>query len=61
VIDASGAPVGDPASHGRLALMIDVPLEDLVPGENTVEFVTANIPTSYPPLVSNVDLVMGTN
>jgi hypothetical protein len=61
VIDPKGAPVGDPASQGRLALMIDVPLEDLVSGENTVEFVTANIPTSYPPLVSNVDLVMGTN
>jgi len=61
VVDPKGAPVGDPASQGRLALMIDVPLEDLVSGDNTVEFVTANIPTSYPPLVSNVDLVMGTN
>jgi hypothetical protein len=60
VVDSKGAPVGDPASQGRLALMIDVPLEDLVPGDNTVEIVTANIPTSYPPLVSNVDLVMGT-
>ena len=61
VVDPNGNPVGDPASQGRLALMIDVPLEDLVPGENTVEFVTVNIPTSYPPLVSNVDLVMETN
>jgi hypothetical protein len=61
VVDSKGAPVGDPASQGRLALMIDVPLEDLVPGDNTVEFVTVKIPTSYPPLVSNVDLVMGTN
>jgi len=60
VVDPQGAPVGDPASQGRLGLLIDVPLEDLVPGDNTVEFVTANIPTGYPPLVSNVDLVMGT-
>jgi hypothetical protein len=60
VVDPIGAPVGDPASQGRLGLTLDVPLEDLVSGDNTVEFVTASIPTGYPPLVANVDLVMAT-
>jgi hypothetical protein len=60
-IDPGGAPVGDPASQGRLALMLEVPLEDLVAGDNTVELVTANIPTSYPPLALNLDLVLKTN
>ena len=60
-IDASGASIGDPASQGRLALTLDVPLSDLKAGENSLEFVTANIPTSYPPLVMNIDLVLKTN
>ena len=59
-IDKDGKPVGDPASQGRLALVLDVPLADLKDGDNTVELVTANIPTSYPPLVVNVDLVLAT-
>ena len=57
-LDADGNPMGDPGTQGRLALMLDIPVEDLVAGDNTVEFVTANVPTSYPPIVYNVDLVM---
>jgi hypothetical protein len=58
-VDSNGNPIGSPASQGRLALMIDVPLEDLVSGENTLEFVTDNVPLDYPPVVSNIDLVLG--
>jgi hypothetical protein len=60
-VDPSGAPVGGPGSQGRLAMMIDVPKEDLVAGDNTIEFVSANVPMSYPPLVCNVDLLLETN
>jgi hypothetical protein len=60
-LDSTGQPMGHPGTQGRLALMIDVPLGELVAGDNTVEFVTANVPTSYPPLVCNIDLVMRTN
>jgi hypothetical protein len=60
-LDPSGKPVGDPGTQGRLAVLIDVPVEDLVAGDNTIEFVTANVPTDYPPIVCNIDLVLGTN
>ncbi|HYQ44916.1 MAG TPA: hypothetical protein VER11_23180 [Polyangiaceae bacterium] len=58
VIDPSGKPVGDPGSQGRFALSIDVPLEELKSGDNTLEFVSANVPTGNPPVVYNIDLVM---
>jgi hypothetical protein len=58
VLDQSGKPMGDPGSQGRFALTLDVPLAELVAGKNTVEFVSANIPTGYPPIVYNIDLVM---
>jgi hypothetical protein len=57
-LDAEGNPIGDPGSQGRLALMLDIPIQELLLGANTVEFVTVNVPTSYPPIVYNVDLVM---
>jgi hypothetical protein len=57
-LDPDGNPMGDPASQGRLALMLDIPIEELVTGDNSVEFVTVNVPTSYPPVLYNVDLVM---
>jgi hypothetical protein len=60
-VDPSGAAIGDPASQGRLALQLDVPLEDLIAGDNTLELVTSTIPTNYPPLVMNLDLVLETN
>jgi hypothetical protein len=51
-------PVGDPGSQGRYALTIDVPAEQLVAGDNSVEFVSSNVPTAYPPVISNIDLVL---
>jgi hypothetical protein len=60
-LNPSGQPVGNPGTQGRLAILIDVPVEDLVAGDNTIEFVTADVPTEYPPIVCNVDLVLGTN
>ncbi|HEV8246286.1 MAG TPA: hypothetical protein VGP93_10985 [Polyangiaceae bacterium] len=48
-------------SQGQLGQMLDVPVSDLVAGDNTVEFVTSNVPQSYPPLVANVDLILITN
>ncbi|HEU5074055.1 MAG TPA: hypothetical protein VFU02_07775, partial [Polyangiaceae bacterium] len=48
-------------NHGQLAQVIDVPLEDLVEGTNTLEFVTANVPQNYPPAVSAIDLVLTTD
>lgn len=57
VVDGSGNKIGDPNTQGRLAVLIDVPLEDLVQGDNTLEFVTANMP-NRPAIVSNVDLVL---
>jgi hypothetical protein len=60
-LDPGGKPIGDPGTQGRLGVLIDVPVEDLVPGDNTIEFVTANVPTDYPPIVCNIDLVLGTN
>lgn len=48
-------------SHGQISQMIEVPLADLVDGENTLEFVTLNVSTAYPPVVANIDLVLLTN
>ncbi len=45
-------------SQGEVAEMIDVPFTDLVDGDNTLEFVTANVPQNYPPAVSNIDLIL---
>lgn len=57
-LDSSGKPMGDPGTQGRLALLVDVPVDELVAGDNTVELVTDQVPTSYPPLANNVDLVL---
>lgn len=53
-----GAPTG--GSQGAIGQMLDVPLADLVPGHNTLEFVTKNVPQNYPPAVLNIDLVLET-
>lgn len=58
VVDVNNKPLGDPGSQGRLALMIDIPKEDLLPGENILEMVTDGIATSYPPLAYNIDLLV---
>jgi hypothetical protein len=48
-------------SEGDLAQIIDVAVSDLVQGDNTLEFVTNNVPQNYPTAVSNIDLVLSTN
>lgn len=48
-------------SQNALSQVIDVPLEDLVEGTNTLEFVTVNVPQDYPPAVSSLDLILTTN
>lgn len=53
-----GSPVGTPGSLGRVAMLIDVPVADLIAGDNTVEFVTSKVPLDYPPFVCAVDLVL---
>jgi hypothetical protein len=45
---------------GQLGHVIDVPLSDLVSGDNTLEFVTTHAPQNYPPVFSNIDLVLKT-
>jgi hypothetical protein len=43
---------GPPGIQGAMGHMIDVPLADLVQGDNTLELVTANIKTPYPSAAS---------
>jgi hypothetical protein len=45
-------------AQGALSQMIDVPLEDLVAGDNTLEFQTVDVDHSYPPAVSAIDLIL---
>jgi hypothetical protein len=51
----AGAPLG------MLALVIDVPTTDLVSGTNTLELLPLNAPMDYPPVVANIDLLLGTS
>lgn len=59
VVDPAGKPAGEPATQGRLGFAVDVPLADVIAGDNRIEFVTDNIPTGYPPVVGNIDLILG--
>ncbi len=47
-------------SQGQQGQMLDVPVSDLVSGDNTLEFVTQDVPQNYPPLVANIDLILTT-
>jgi hypothetical protein len=47
-------------SQGVVGEMLDVPVDELVSGDNTLEFVTVNVPQNYPPGVANIDLVLST-
>lgn len=51
----AGAPLG------ILSLSIDVPTADLVSGTNTLELLPLNAPMDYPPVVANIDLLLGTS
>jgi hypothetical protein len=51
----AGAPLG------ILSLSIDVPTADLVSGTNTLELLPLDAPMDYPPVVANIDLLLGTS
>ena len=44
--------------QGAVGHVVDVPIGELVAGDNTVEFVSVNHPTNYPVGLVNVDLVL---
>jgi hypothetical protein len=46
-------------SAGNLAMIIDVPMGDVVNGTNTVEFFPVGAPLDYPPSIANIDLLVG--
>jgi hypothetical protein len=48
----------DSRSQGAMAIIIDVAMADLVSGDNSLEFQAENIPQNYPPVVSNIDLIL---
>jgi hypothetical protein len=48
-------------SAGNIALLLDVPLADLVSGSNTLEMLPLNAPMDYPPAVANIDLTLAAN
>lgn len=43
---------------GAVSLFLPVSVTSLVSGDNTLEFVTSGVPTSYRPYVANIDLVL---
>lgn len=45
---------------GTMALLLDIDPAELRTGTNTIELATTDVPTSYPPVVYNLDLVVGT-
>ena len=47
-------------SQGAFAQVLDVPLTELQNGTNALEYVTLNVPQSYPPAALNIDLVLST-
>ncbi len=52
---AAGQPVA-----GSLQVRLDIDPAELVSGTNRIELATTNVPTSYPPVVSNLDLLVTT-
>jgi hypothetical protein len=47
-------------TQGAISQMLDVAVEELVDGDNSLEFVSVNVPQGYPPAVSAIDLILGT-
>jgi hypothetical protein len=45
-------------TQGLFTQMLDVPIGDLVSGNNTLEFTTRGVPQQYPPLVAAIDLIL---
>jgi hypothetical protein len=56
--DAEASILTGVATQGQLAQVMDVPVTELVSGDNTLELVTKNAPQNYPPVVSNVNLIL---
>jgi hypothetical protein len=48
-------------SAGNMALLLDVPLADLVSGLNTLEMLPLNAPMDYPPAIANIDLTLASS
>jgi hypothetical protein len=47
-------------AQGQMGQMIDIPLTDLIEGDNTLELQTKNVPQNYPPAVASIDLILET-
>jgi len=50
--------LNDSRSQGAMGIIIEVAMSDLVSGDNSLEFQAENIPQNYPPVVSNIDLIL---
>jgi hypothetical protein len=46
--------------QGYFTPVVNVPLSALVQGTNTIKFLPLNAPMDYPPVVTNIDLLLGT-
>jgi hypothetical protein len=45
-------------AQGAIGQMLDVPVDELRHGDNTLELVTRGVPQNYPPAVASIDLVL---
>ena len=52
--------IADLPNAGTRSMMLDVDVADLSPGKNLLELTTSNVPTSYPPVALNIDLILHT-
>jgi hypothetical protein len=52
------AVLGNGHAQGALGQMLDVPIADLVEGDNVLELETSGVPQSYPPAASAIDLLL---
>ncbi len=52
------AMLGNGHAQGAIGQVIDVPVADLVSGDNTLELETRGVPQNYPPVASAIDLVL---
>ena len=50
--------LNDSRSQGAMGLTIELMFSDLVAGDNSLEFQAVNVPQNYPPVVSNIDLIL---
>jgi hypothetical protein len=50
--------IANPGMNGYLCLLITVSLADLTTGTNTLDFSGVNLPMDFPPIVTNIDLLV---